>query len=119
MNPKSIVESVKESVAEARSKVEMVTAHGQEAVKTGARTLQAAKGVVVEGGREAVQVAIRTKEELKRTLKDGVAQVGEKLSRLTTPTRKEEALARKLEVKAKKQRKRSALGGEASPAASA
>lgn len=119
MNPKSIVGSVKEGVAEARSKVGMVTAHGQDAVRTGARTLQAAKGVVVQGGREAVQIAIRTKDELKRTLKDGVAQVGEKLSRLTTPTRKEEAFARKLEVKAKKQRKRAAMEDEASPAASA
>lgn len=114
MNPKSLVESVKEGVSEARSKVEMVTAHGQEVVKTGAKTLHAAKEVVIEGAREAVQVATRTKDELKRTLKEGATQVGEKLSRLATPTRKEQAAARKVEIKAKKERKRTAtLGAEA------
>lgn len=112
MNPKSIVESVKEGVAEARSKVEMVAAHSQDVVKTGAQTLHAAKGVVVEAGREAAQLAVKTKDELKRTLKEGASQLGEKMARIATPTRREEAAARKLEVKAKKQRKREATLGE-------
>jgi hypothetical protein len=106
MNAKSIVETVKEGVAGARNKVEMVAAHGQDVLRTGAQTLEAVKDVVVGGTREAADVATRTRQEVARTLKDGASQVADKLSRIATPTRKEAAEARKLEVKAKKQRRR-------------
>jgi len=102
MNPKTLVGSVRDGVTEARNKVEMVAAHGQDVVKTGVQTLQAARGVVAEGGREAVQVLSRTRDELKKTLADGAAQVGDKLKLIATPTRREQAAARKAEVKQKK-----------------
>lgn len=120
MSAKGIVETVKEGVGEAKSKVEMVVAHGKEVVKAGAQTAQAARDVVAGAGREAAEVVARTKDELKRTLKDGAAQVGERLSRIATPNRREQAAARKAEVKAKKQRSRAARESDpdaASPAA--
>lgn len=109
MNQKSIIESVKEGVSEARSKAEMVAAHGQDVFKSGVGTAKALREVVVQAGRETVQLATRTKDELKRVLNDGAVQIGEKLVRIATPTRKEEAAARKAEVKALKQRKRAAM----------
>ena len=115
MNPKSVVESVKEKVGQARSTVGMVAAHGQDAIKAGAQTAREAKNVVVEAGREIAEVASRRKEELKQTLKDGASQIGGKLSRLTTPTRKEQAALRKAEVKAKKQQKRAESSDDAAP----
>lgn len=106
MDSNSIVESVKENVAGARVKARRVVAHGQEVVKTGKQTLQAARDVVVDGGREVLQVATHTKDELKRTLKEGASQVGERLARIATPTHKEQAIDRKAAIKAKKRRKR-------------
>ena len=118
MNSQSLVESVQHGVSEAKTKVEMVAAHGKDVVETGASTLRAAKDVVMAGGREAVGVAGRTRDELVRTLKDGFAKVGDKLSRIATPTRKESAVAKKIEVRAKKQRKRAdSMSGEAGAAA--
>lgn len=108
MSPNKIVETVKDAVAEARNKAEMISSHGQEVIQTGAQTLQAAKEVVVQGGRDAAKVLTHTKDELQRTLKEGVAQIGDKLTRLATPTHREEAAARKAAVKEKKQRKRGA-----------
>lgn len=106
MSANKIVETVKDAVAEAKGKVELIGAHGKDVIHTGAQTLQAAKSVVVEGGHQTAQVLANTKDELQRTLKDGVAQIGHKLSNLTTPTHKEAAAARKAEVKEKKQRRR-------------
>ena len=102
MDPKRIVETVKESVSEAKGKVERVAAHAQEVVAAGAQTLAAAKEVVDGARRETADVLTRKKDELKQTLKQGAEQVGEKLSRITQMTRKEQAAARKAEVKAKK-----------------
>ena len=87
--------------------------HGQEVVKAGVETLSAAKNVVADAGRETAEVLSRKKEELKQTLKDGAAQVGEKLARIAQPTRKEQALARKAEVKAKKRAKQENATDEA------
>jgi hypothetical protein len=106
MKPKDVVESVKEGVSEAKSKAAMVASHGQEVVKTGVETLQAAKNVIVEAGRETAQVLSRGKDELKRTLKEGASHVGDKLSRIATPNRREQAQALKAEVKQKKREKR-------------
>ncbi len=113
MTSNKIVETVKDAVAEAKSKVELVGAHGKDVIQTGAQTLQAAKEVVAEGGREAAQVLTNTKQELQRTLKEGAAQISDKLSRIATPTHKEEAATRKVAVKEKKQRKRSESAGQA------
>lgn len=106
MNSQSLVESVQNGVSEARNKAEMVASHGKDVVEAGASTLRAAKDVVMAGGRQAAEIAGRTRDELVRTLKDGLSTVGDKLSRIATPTREERAVARKVEVRAKKQRKR-------------
>lgn len=106
MDTSKIVETVKGAVSGAKDKVELIKAHGQDVIQTGAQTLQAAKGVVVEGGQETAKVLTHTKEELQRTLKEGADKLGHKLSHLATPTRKEQAEAHKAEVKEKKQRKR-------------
>ncbi|AXQ29976.1 hypothetical protein D0B54_15400 [Solimonas sp. K1W22B-7] len=107
MTTNKIVETVKDAVAEAKSKVELVGAHGKDVIQTGAQTLQAAREVVADGGREAAQVLTNTRQELQRTLKEGATQIGDQLSRIATPTHKEEATSRKAAVKEKKQRKRS------------
>lgn len=117
MKPKNVVESVKEGVSEAKDKAAMVAAHGQGVVKTGVETLQAAKNVIVDAGREAAQVLSRTRDELKRTLSDGASQVGDQLSRLATPTRREQAESRKAEVRRKKRDKRVAAASHAAPQA--
>jgi hypothetical protein len=106
MKPKDVVESVKEGVSGAKQKAEMVAAHGQDVVKTGVETLQAAKNVLVEAGRETAQLVSRTTGELKRTLTEGASQVGDKLSRIATPTHREMADLRKAEVRRKKRDKR-------------
>ncbi len=113
MTAAKIVESIRETFTSATSKAKMVGAHSQDVAKVGARTLRAAKDVVTQCGRDTAQVLSRSREELKRTLIEGAAEVGERLSRIATPTRKEEALARKLEVKAKKKRSREAMHREA------
>jgi hypothetical protein len=114
MKSTEVIETVKSNLADAKSKGGMIVAHGQDIVHTGVETLKAAKDVVVGAGREALDVATRAKDELKRTLTEGASQVGHKVSHLATPTHKEEAAARKAEVKAKKQRKRSETEAPAS-----
>lgn len=113
MSKETIVETVKEAVAGARSKAEVVGARSKDVLETGVQTLQAAKEVVVTAGRQAAEVLANTKDELKRTLKQGAAEVGDKLARIATATRKEQAKARKAEVKAKKRAKASAASSHA------
>jgi hypothetical protein len=120
MDRKKLVDSVKETVVEAKSKVERVAAHSQEVVKAGVETLTQAKQVVGNARREAAGVVSRTKEELKRTLKEGAAQVGDRIAHLAQATRKEQAESRKAEVKAKKRaRKQAQAEPENSPEANA
>lgn len=116
MNRESLVETVKGGVAQARSKAGMVAAHGQEVVKVGMQTLQAAGKVVKGARREAAQMLDRTRDELKKTLVEGAVQVGEKLSRIASPTRKEQAEAHKAEIKAKKRQRRAQQAGSAEAA---
>lgn len=106
MTAGTLVDSVKERLVAARSKAEIVGAHGQDVLKLGSQTLLAAKEVVRQARYDTATVLSAASDDLKRTLKEGVAQIGDRLSRLTTPTRKEEAIARKVEVKARKKRKR-------------
>ena len=108
MTAAQIVDNVKDAVAGARSKALMVGAHSQDVLKVGTQTLQAAREVVAQARRDAGELLSHTRDELKRTLQEGAAQMGDRLSRIATPTRKEEALARKLEVKEKKRKKREA-----------
>jgi hypothetical protein len=117
MSSKTVVESVKAGVADAKTKVEQVAAHGQEAVKASAQVLAAAKEVVDEARRDTAKVLSRSKDKLKKTLKEGAAQVGDKLANIANPTRREQAAARKAEVKSKK--KRSKLAQTASDEAAA
>lgn len=117
MTAHNLIDTVKDAVTDARSKAELVGAHSRGVLDLGSQTLQTAKDVIVQGGRDAVAVLVHTREELKRTLNEGVAQMGERLSRIATPTRKEEALARKTEVKDKKRQKRAAQNESAELAA--
>lgn len=116
MNPQFVVESVKHRIEAARSTVGMVASHGQTVVHTGGQTLQSAKDIVVKAGRDAIDLAGRTRTELVRTLKDGATQMAGQLSRIATPTHKEMAEARKVEIKEKKARKRAQAAAEAEAA---
>ncbi|TDU23324.1 hypothetical protein DFR24_4850 [Panacagrimonas perspica] len=108
MNPTSIIESAKENVAAGRSKVTLVLSHGQDLVQSGTQTLHCAKDVLLGAGHDIKKVVVRTKDELRRTLQEGRERLHHKLTNIATPTRKEAAAARKVDVKAKKQRKRDA-----------
>lgn len=101
-----------------KDKVELVKAHAPDVVKTGVDTLRAAQEVVAGARREAGLVLEKTKDGLRRTLKEGADKIGQKLANIATPTRKEQAEARKEEVKAKKRAKRSEAA-EAAPQAAA
>ncbi|MGH8518826.1 MAG: hypothetical protein ACREUE_15350, partial [Panacagrimonas sp.] len=83
-----------------------MAAHTYEVLSVGAQTLQECRGVMREAGREAGQVAMRAREQMTRTLRDGASRIGDKLSRIATPTHREMAEMRKDEIKAKKRRKR-------------
>ena len=106
MEARSIVESVNQNVSNARLQAQRLISHGEEVLSVGAQSLQSARMVVVKGGREVVDVVRETADELKSTLKQGVSDVGEKLSRIATPTHKEQWIDRKNAIKAKKRRKR-------------
>ncbi len=116
MNPSQIIGSAKDLVSETRSTASLINAHRRDLAKTGVQILQAAKEVVVEGGRESVRLFGRTCSELQRTLSDGVDQIRYKLAHIKTPTHKEQAEARKVEIKGKKQRKRAEADAQSSQA---
>ena len=113
MTPSTIIESVRTNVISARAKAGLVATHGQDLLRTGVQTLRDARDVITSAGREVQDVAARAREELWTTLQTGRDQIGHKFTHLATPTRKEEAEARKLEVKARKQRKRAAAQQDA------
>lgn len=115
MNAREVVDSIKQHVGETRGKVVMAAAHGQDVIHTGGETLRAARQIVVTASREAASLVIRTRDDLVVTLKQGASQVADKLSRLTTPTRKEVAMARKAQVKEKKKRKRAEAARDPAP----
>ncbi|EIT68901.1 MULTISPECIES: hypothetical protein [Hydrocarboniphaga] len=106
MEAKSIVDSVNDNVSNAKLQAQRLISHGEGVLNAGTQSLQSAKAVVVKGGKDVVHVVKETAEELKRTLKEGVNDVSEKLSRIATPTHKEQWIDRKNAVKAKKRRKR-------------
>ena len=116
MEAKSIVDSVSQNVSNAKLQAQRIISHGEGVLNAGTQSLQSARSVVVKGGRDVVHVVKETAEELKRTLKDGVNDVGEKLSRIATPTHKEQWIDRKNAVKAKKRRKREEAQAEVSVA---
>jgi hypothetical protein len=106
MNARSVAGSVRESVAEARTKAGLIAAHSYEVLSVGAQTLQECREVMRDARREATEVAVRAREQMTRTLKEGASRIGGKLSRIATPTHREMADMRKEEIKAKKRRKR-------------
>lgn len=106
MTAVTMVDDVRKRHGAASNNAEMVAAHLQDVFRLGSQTLHAAQDVVRQARRDTAGVLSTAGGELKRTLRDGVAQIGGRLARLATPTRKEEAIARKVEVKQKKQRKR-------------
>jgi hypothetical protein len=116
MKAEALLTSVHDRVSAAQSKASLVASHSKDLLITGLDTAQAVKGVLANAAHEAFAVASRTKEELKATLRQGREKVSHKLANLTTPTRMEQAAARKLEVKARKQRKREAERSEPSSA---
>jgi hypothetical protein len=107
MDATSVIQSVKDRASGARDTIQRVAAHSPAVIKSGKQTLRAAREVVATAKRDAKTLAVRTKDDLKRTLQEGAAEIGDRLSRLATPTRKEMAEARKQEIKAKKQSRRS------------
>ena len=113
MKERNLVQIAQARVSDARSTAEMVAAHGQDVVQTGIETLQAARTVVKDAGREAIDLLTRTNDNLRKTLKEGVDRVGGKISRIATPTHKEQAEARKAEIKAKKRAKAEQARAEA------
>lgn len=117
MEAKSIVDSVNQNVSNAKLQAQRIISHGEGVLNAGTQSLQSAKSVVVKGGRDVAQVVRETAEELKRTLREGVNDVGEKLSRIATPTHKEQWIDRKNAVKAKKRRKREEAQAELATAA--
>lgn len=108
MEAKAIVESVHQNVSNAKLQARRLVSHGEDVLSVGAQSLQSARSVVAKGGKEVVGIVKETAEELKSTLKQGVSDVGERLSRIATPTHKEQWIDRKNEIKAKKRRKREA-----------
>lgn len=106
MTPSTLIESVKHNLSTAQATAGMVVTHGQDLVKTGVDTLRSAQDVLAGARRDVASVVVRTRDELLTTFKEGREQIGYQLSHLATPTRKEQAQARKAEVKARKQRKR-------------
>lgn len=78
-----------------KTKVGLIRAHGREVLDTGLDTLREARGVLA-----------RSREELVRTLAGGAERIAQKLWRIATPTRKEEAELHKAEIKAKKRSRR-------------
>jgi len=110
MTPSTLLETVKQNVVSAQSAAGMVIHHGQDLVKTGVDTLRTAQDVLAGARRDVTQVVVRTRDELLATFKEGRGRLSYKLSHLATPTRKEQAEARKEAVKAKKQRKRRDAG---------
>jgi uncharacterized phage infection (PIP) family protein YhgE len=117
MNPTSLFESAKQGVATGRSKAILVLNHGQDLVQSGTQTLHSARDVLLGAGLEIKKVIVRTQDELRSTLAEGRERLRHKLANIATPTRKEEAAARKMRVKAKKQRKRDADEGSDAPGA--
>jgi hypothetical protein len=95
-------------IGNVKDKVELVKAHAPDVLKTGVDTI-----------REARQVLDRTKDELKKTLKQGAEKIGHQLANLATPTRKEQAEAKKEEVKEKKRARRASSARAKAPAESA
>jgi hypothetical protein len=106
MTAATVVDAVRNRIDVAKDTAEMVGAHLRDVIKLGSQTLRNSRNVVRQARHDTATVLFAARDELRRTLKDGVAQIGDRLARLATPTRKEEALARKIEVKAKKRRKR-------------
>lgn len=119
MTAATVVDAVKNRIGAAKGTAEMVGAHLLDVIKLGSQTLLSSKNVIRQARQDTATVIFNARDELKRTLKDGAAQIGNRLARLTTATRKEEALARKSEVKQKKRRKRAdqdgALDSEPTP----
>lgn len=68
MTAVNIVEDVRERIAAACSKAEMVGAHGQDVIKLGSETLQLAKDVVRKARDDTAGGLSNARDELKRTL---------------------------------------------------
>ena len=108
MTSTNLFSTVKSGLSQARTKLDIVAAHGTQAFHTGVQTLETAKSVVVGAGSDTVAVLARAREDLKKTFAEGASQLGDQLVRIATPTHKEEAALRKAEVRRKKQAKREA-----------
>jgi hypothetical protein len=106
MTPAPLLSSVKQGIAQARIKIDLVTAHGAEAFNTGTQTLEAARSVVIGAGNDTAAVFARARQDLKRTLSDGASKLGHQLVRIATPTHAEQAALRKDEVRRKKRMKK-------------
>jgi hypothetical protein len=114
MTPTPLLSSVKQGLAQARIKIDLVTAHSAEVFHTGVETLEAARSVVIGAGNDTVAVIARARQDLKQTLSDGASRLGHQLVRIATPTHEEQAALRKDEVKRKKRAKRAQAADDSS-----
>lgn len=102
----TLLDTVKGGFAQARTTLDIVTAHGAQAFSTGVQTLEQARTVVVTARTDTAAVLSRARDELVKTFADGAASLGNQLVRIATPTHKEQAELRKAEVRRKKRAKR-------------
>lgn len=102
----TILDTVKGGFAQARTTLDIVTAHSAQAFSTGVQTLEQARTVVVTARTDTAAVLARARDELVKTFADGASSLGDQLVRIATPTHKEQAELRKAEVRRKKQAKR-------------
>lgn len=116
MSTEALIETAKQRGTQARGQAGMIAAHARDVAVTGIEVLRSARDVVIGAHGEALALLARTADELRRTLREGVARVRGKLARIATPTHKEQALARKAQIKAKK-RSRQTRAGQAATAA--
>jgi hypothetical protein len=106
MNATPLLSSVRQGIAQARIKIDLVTVHGTEAFNTGVQTLEAARSVVIGAGNDTAAVFTRARQDLKHTLSEGASKLGHQLVRIATPTHAEQAALRKDQVRKKKRVKK-------------
>lgn len=119
MTTPTLLDSLKHNVRTAQATAGIVVNHSQDLVHTGIETLGSAKDVLADAQRDVRSVVSRASAELRSTFKEGREKLSYKLRHLDTPTRKEAAEARKLEVRAKKRHKSQKTDVDTGPASTA
>ena len=101
-------ELVNEVAGRVKSTAQVAASHGREIVGIGVDTAKSTRDIIKTGIGDVHAVWLRTHSEVRFIVVRNSGRIKEQLSRLTTPTNKQVAAARKDEIKEKKQRKRAA-----------